>query len=438
MYKRSFILSLWILCAGLASCYDEDNTYGNGLVDSVFRNISVDSSTVVVTSVLIDSLETSGKYIALIGQYTHPLWGTVSASSYLPYAFPSYGTDADETVRLDSLVLQLTYNGHFLGDTTLQQRFSVHRLQEKVVLNDNGYLYNNSRVAYDAEPLAVCSFRPKPGTGDRLDIRLPDELGQDFLTRFHNRDLSVSADCFEEYFKGLVLVPDQQVSRSLLSFLVADTMSTLVLHYHIVNEQENEQTLVFSPNTSTQFNQIDHDRSGTLLEPYPAKQVEISSAALNNRGFLFAALGWYTRLEFPYLNNLMLQGEMTQIETAVLKIYPEPGTYSDFNALPDSIFLYIADENNVVTDAVTDYLGEQVQGGVLVKDEVFRENTYYYFDVSQFMTEELGASGIYKHNLQLVFNSDDYTGGFKNLTFSDQQGRAPIVLQLTYKIYESY
>lgn len=28
---------------------------------------------------------------------------------------------------------------------------------------------------------------------------------------------------------------------------------------------------------------------------------------------------------------------------------------------------------------------------------------------------------MYKHNLQLVFNSDDYTGTFKNLTFNDQE-----------------
>ena len=36
----------------------------------------------------------------------------------------------------------------------------------------------------------------------------------------------------------------------------------------------------------------------------------------------------------------------------------------------------------------------------------------------------------------LVFNSDDYTGTFKNLTFNDQGGRNPVTLQLIYKVYE--
>ena len=168
------------------------------------------------------------------------------------------------------------------------------------------------------------------------------------------------------------------------------------------------------------------------------KGVEIPSAELSNRGVLFGGLGWYTRLEFPYLNNLMQQGTQVEIESALLKIYPEQGTYSAYNTLPDSLYLYIADENNVVTDAVTDYLGSEVQRGTLSEDNTFNENTYYYFDVTQFMQEELGAFGMYKHNLQLVFNSDDYTGTFKNLTFNDQGGRNPVTLQLIYKVYESY
>ena len=106
--------------------------------------------------------------------------------------------------------------------------------------------------------------------------------------------------------------------------------------------------------------------------------------------------------------------------------------------MSDSLYLYIADENNVVTDAVTDYLGSEVQRGTLLEDNTFNENTYYYFDVTQFMQEELGAFGMYKHNLQLVFNSDDYTGTFKNLMFNDQGGRNPVTLQLIYKVYESY
>lgn len=438
MSKFISLFCIGLLSAGLVSCYDANNTYGSSLVDSVFRNIVTDTNTVLVTSVQIDSVETSGKNLVLAGQYTHPLWGTITSSGYVAYTRPSYDTDIEETVVLDSLVLLLSPNGYFLGDTTLHQYFRVHRLQEKIDLHDNGYLYNNDSLFYDPQPLATYSFRPHPHTSDLIEIRLSDDLGQDLLSRFHNRDNAVSADLFEDYFKGIVVLPEDSLSHSLLAFTVRDSLTSLLLHYHIKDELNTAKELLFTPNTTTQFNQIKHNRQGTALESYPTRQVEIPSAALGHRGIMMCGVGWYTRLEFPHLNNILQQGQKVDIESAYLKIYPEPGLYSSDNALPDSIYLYIADENNVVTDAVKDYLGEEVQVSVLMRDDTFDENTYYYFDVTTFMQEELGAFGIYKHNLQLVFNSTDYSTTFKNLTFSDQQGRSPIVLQLAYKIYESY
>ncbi len=362
----------------------------------------------------------------------------MSSSGYVSYNRPSYNTDIDERVVLDSLMLTFRYGGYYIGDTLKAQRFNVHRLTQKLRLGDNGYLYNTSSFTYEPEPLASHSFIPRPNSGEEVEVRLPDEMGQDFLTRFHSRDVQVNSDYFEDYFKGLVVIPEGADNQSLLSFQVADSSAVLVLHYHIIDEKENEQELTFTPNTSTQFNHYEHDRSGTAMEPFPPGQKEIPSSQLDNRGVLFGGLGWYARLEFPYINNILMQGEQVAIESALLKIYPEPGTFSATNALPDSLYLYIADENNVVTDAVTDYLGEEVQSGTLVKDDTYDENTYYYFDITSFMQQELGTFGMYKHNLQLVFDEDTYTKTFRNLTFSDQQGRSPIVLQLIYKVYESY
>lgn len=439
MYKLLVANCLCLVALlGTVSCYNEKNSFGDKWIDSDLRNVSMDTSSIIMNAVLIDSLETSGKQIVLAGKYTHPIWGSISAISYIPYLRPQYSTEADVEVQFDSLVLILSCNKRFVGDTTFQQQYSIHLLTEKVILNENGYLYNHSSFAYESEPLVIHSFTPRPNNSEKMEIRLPDKLGHDLLTRFHKHDESVAMDHFEDYFKGIVIVPDEQRSHSLLNFQVSDSLSALVLHYHIENGYENHQKLIFSPNIATQFNQLLHDRRDTPMEPYPGKKVEIPSIELGNRGVVFAGIGWYTRLEFPYLNNIMEQGEYVHIDKAGLKIYPEYGTYSGFNDLPDSIFLYIADENNVVTDAVKDYLGKQVQGGKLVRDDLFLGNTYYYFDVTQFMKDELGTSGKYKHNLQLVFNSDDYTKSLRNLTFCDPNGQHPIVLQLNYKIYESY
>lgn len=76
MVRTFFALGCLMLCLGLFSCYDENGTYGSDLVDSAFRNVRIDTSTVVVTSVLIDSLETSGKNVALVGRYKSFIMGS--------------------------------------------------------------------------------------------------------------------------------------------------------------------------------------------------------------------------------------------------------------------------------------------------------------------------------------------------------------------------
>lgn len=420
------------------SCYNENSSFGESLVTSSFRSVRTDTSTITVTSVLIDSVETSGKGVALAGQYGHPLWGTFIATPYVAFQRPSYSTDTEESVRMDSLVLMLKHNRYFLGDTTLPQRFTVHRLSEKIILNDNGYLYNRSTVAYDPEPIGEFTYRPRPHSEEFYEVRLSDELGKDLLSKFHSYDLAVSSDRFENYFKGIAIVPDGQTGRSVTGFSVGDTALAICLRYTLLDDQANEQELLFKPNTSTQFNNIRHDRTGTAMAGYAEQKVEIPSAALQGKGVLMGGAGWYVRLGFPHLNNFRSMGEYVDIDEAYLKIHPDRGTYDSFNALPDSIYLYIVDENNVVTDAVTDYLGEQVQSGTLVKDDTFYENTYYFFDISDFIREELGASGQYKHSLQLVFGSDDYTNTCKNLTIRDQSGELPITLIVTFKVYESY
>ena len=130
--------------------------------------------------------------MSLLGNYTHPLWGNISATTYLPYETPSYSTDADENVRLDSMVLAFRYTGYSIGDTTKPLKVRIHRLQERVLTNDNGYIYSHTSFSYDPNPLATYTFVPKLDDNEPVEIRLSDELGEEMLTRLHNRDDGVS------------------------------------------------------------------------------------------------------------------------------------------------------------------------------------------------------------------------------------------------------
>lgn len=438
-FRQWRLFFLLFVTSGLffVSCYDENNSFGKHLVSSSFRNMTTDTCTVLLTTLQIDSLETSGKSVVLAGRYTHPLWGTASVSSYIAYSCPSYVTDMTDAVVFDSLMLHLTPYVYTNGDTTRWQKIDIHRLAEKIELNNNGYLYSSSTVAYDSGLIGSLTFKPKPRSGEKLEVRLSDELGMDLLEKFHNRSPMVSEDAFEGYFKGIAIVPDRNVSEAFFSFQLSDTVATLTLYYHLDDGYRSEKSLVFAPKSDTQFNHLDYDASETVFDSFVATKEDIPSAAVGNRALLSGLTGFYTRVEFPYINNLLQQGVRVEVQSAMLYLYPEYRTYSEYNELPDSIYLYIADENNVVTEAVTDYLGSEVQSGKLVKDDVYYRNTHYYFDITSFIQEEMGAFGMYKHNLQLVLPSTHYTSSLKNLTVGNQASELPIRLNITYKVYES-
>lgn len=435
--KKYTLLQFFLFLLFFVSCQDESNTFGKHLVVSSFRNMTTDTCTVLLTTLQIDSVETSGQSVVLAGKYTHPLWGTATVSSYIAYERPSYTTDMTDVVVFDSLMLNLMPYMYTNGDTTEWQKIDIHRLTEKIELNNNGYLYSSSSVGYEPALLGSFTFKPKPRSGEKLEVRLSDELGKDLLEKFHNRSSFVSEDAFEGYFKGIALVPDGDACRAFSSFQLSDTVACLTLYYHVDDGLRNGKSLVFAPKSDTQFNHLDYDASGTAFESFVATKEDIPSAEAGNRALLSGLTGFYTRVEFPYINFLLQQGERVEVESALLYLYPEYRTYSEYNELPDSIYLYIADENNVVTEAVTDYLGSEVQSGKLVKDDIFYRNTYYYFDISTFIQEEMGAFGMYKHNLQLVLPSAHYTSSLKNLTVGDQASELPVKLNITYKIYES-
>ena len=100
----------------------------------------------------------------------------------------------------------------------------------------------------------------------------------------------MSEDRFEDYFKGVAIVPDLAGSESLLTFTVADSSAALVLHYHLSDELSTEKELWFFPNNGYQSIISTMTVSGTDMAGYPMKGVEIPSAELSNRGVLFGGL----------------------------------------------------------------------------------------------------------------------------------------------------
>ena len=433
--KRFLLLCL--LSASLCGCVDENSHLGHTLVESSFYNVHVDTCTVDISTVLEDSIVTRGDSICQIGHYRDDTWGMVTAAYYAEYSTASFTPNENYSYTLDSLVLVMRHSGHYWGDTLTRPLVHIYRLEKPIELTDDEDLYNRTVLATEATPLCSFTYRPRPGETKVLEIRLPDEWGQQLLDDLVNQEEYLEEqENFKREFPGLAFVPDE-TGQCISGFLVNDSSMCLTLHYHEISTQRTEQKLTFSVHTECAYTGIRHDQTGTpLVEVRSGIENHVHSTSLGHLAYMQGLTGYYNQLEFPYLNDLQDAGQIVSIESATLYLYPLKGSYNRINQLPDDIRLYITDENNVLEDYVYGSDGVTVQTGNLTVDEAFGQDTYYSFDLTEFVRNNFGTWGIKRQKLLMNMNSSDAATTFDQVIFTnDPNAERQCRLDIRFKTY---
>ena len=433
--KRFLLLCL--LSASLCGCVDENSHLGHTLVESSFYNVHVDTCTVDISTVLEDSIVTRGDSICQIGHYRDDTWGMVTAAYYAEYSTASFTPNENYSYTLDSLVLVMRHSGHYWGDTLTRPLVHIYRQEKPIELTDDEDLYNRTVLATEATPLCSFTYRPRPGETKVQEIRLPDEWGQQLLDDLVNQEEYLEEqENFKREFPGLAFVPDE-TGQCISGFLVNDSSMCLTLHYHEISTQRTEQELTFSVHTECAYTGIRHDQTGTpLAEVRSGIENHVHSTSLGHLAYMQGLTGYYNQLEFPYLNDLQDAGQIVSIESATLYLYPLKGSYNRINQLPDDIRLYITDENNVLEDYVYGSDGVTVQTGNLTVDEAFGRDTYYSFDLTEFVRNNFGTWGIKRQKLLMNMNSSDAATTFDQVIFTnDPNAERQCRLDIRFKTY---
>ncbi len=420
---KKLLYSLFLISGILCGCQDENSALGKSLVESSFYNVYVDTCTVDISTVLLDSINTRGDSILQLGHYKSGAWGEVSSTYYAEYSVTSFTPNANYTYTLDSLVLRMIPSGHFWGDTLTQQHISIYRLKYPIVLDNDEDLYNTTKLRIEDTPLLSFNFTPRPGQKREVKLRLPDRIGQKLLDDLIAQDdYFNNQNNFKKEFPGLAFVPEND-GQCITGFLVNDSSMSINLHYHEVTNQRIEQTLTFSVNTKYAYTGIQHDPADTPLATLKSGiENLIHSSETANCAYMQGLTGYYNQLEFPYLNDLESAGKIVSIESATLYLYPLAKSYNEVNQLPEDIRLYITDENNVLEDYVYGSDGVTVQSGNLTIDELYGKETYYSFDLTEFIRNNFGTWGMKRQKLLLSLSDEESTMTFKQIIFTNDPG----------------
>jgi hypothetical protein len=441
MKKSLSIISFLSVCAFILSCSSEAYfTIGTSWVDTNLKLVYIDSCRAKVSTVRIDSTPTYNRGTILVGKYKdvntvtdENLTGTIKATSFIEISNPSVSTDLGNNTIFDSLVIEMRFNGFYMGDTVNDNmHLFVHQLSERmkldVVVGTEVY-YNTTKFAYNPVPLAEATFPIRPNNmeaGKTLDggiiiepvrIKLPDSLGQEMLEKIASKaDEFDSNEKFLDYFKGMVFVAGNDVDA--IAGFRADTSFKINLHYHIQEEFKMEKVITFSINSINQFNNIITDRSETKLQPDRFTENEIESHLTDNLAFISAGDGLYAKIEFPELHDILLTSAYGIVEQAVLEVRPVYGTYQKYTPIPPSLSIAASDISGETESALTDSQG-QSQTGSLRVDPQFWDNTLYTFDVTSFVQYQMSAPANQKMFLTLKFTSTDMQNSTQRLVIGD-------------------
>lgn len=381
---------LWSLLAFfLLSCTSNDD-FIESKVDQYIKSqtsfVLVDTLSVNLSTVLIDSIETSSTENLLVGRYSDSELGKVSASTYFELNLPGNTTLEDEEAY-DSLVLVMNYSDLVYGDTIPPQTLKVYRLSEEIEPDDQGLVYNTSSFKYYETPIGEITYVPKPLKSDSVVIRLDDSIGRDLFEKMQGKNDEVtSAEDFKKYFKGLVMVPGEQ-NTAVLSFL-PDSASCLSVRTHLPGLTRKEKQYNFSLKaTGTYFNHVENDRGGTPLEFLKTQRAALSSAQSVDKAFIEAGAGLVMRIDFPSIKRLLEFDTKNIMYKAELVLRVYPGSQKEM-APPKQLIMYYTDPyNNLITE-VQNTSSETIYSSYY-SDEIYNEYNYYTLDLTQFLSDEL-------------------------------------------------
>ncbi|HMO62888.1 MAG TPA: DUF4270 family protein [Ferruginibacter sp.] len=390
----------------LYSCDKVPVTFGSDGTTADPNVMLIDTFTVNVSTLQVDSFSTSGATYLIAGSHNDPQLGIIEAKTYFEISPPVNDIAGCSNCVFDSLVFNTAVSTGYLGDTTAPFTLSLHELTQAMNEEDLSTGYNTSKVAYNHTALATGTFGIRPSVRDTIRLRLPDEFGKNiFRMMRYQSDTISNADKFKRYFKGICLAGNS--SNNALYYLYKHSSGIIQLHYTVNGVRPEAKTAAFTISGGREFNAFTYNRTGTSIQGItPGKAMLVNSSLIGNTGYLHFNSGLFPKISFGNLSGIKELYPYVQVMRAELEIRPVKGSWGTGTpySLPPYLELRQTDDNNTTTGSpltITYGSSQYVQYGSLNIDNLYGENTAYTYDVTDFVNTLL-TEGVFSRRALLL------------------------------------
>lgn len=421
-----YAISAVIISTGVSSCTNTQSDIGSSFFQSHSNLLSIDTVTINMSTVYLDSIPTNGTGTVLLGSYTDPVYGSNQASSYLQIGAPTVQSISSTTDVYDSLCFILLPNHYVIGDTSQNFNITVNQLSQLPGFGENETsLFNTSTFNYDPVPIGSWTGKIYPHLTDTVSVRLSDQLGNTLFSAIENSPdrLSTNNLFINNYLNGLFL--SSNTTKAIYGFIASgDTSALMRLYYHSsINGLTELHSDFYLTNNNLQFNHIANLPGNSPFGNLSSVNKIVAANETNHYSVLQPLSNYAIRLSFPYLQNLEHLGRYVQILSAQLVIRPVPGTYSFTTPLPPSLPLCAVENYYTVLDTLTGPNG--TEHGSPIMDYVYNNSSYTY-NLTQYITNQLQAANDFdKNDLMLILPRPAFNTTFQQLVLSNKLSSTP-------------
>jgi hypothetical protein len=426
--------------------YTDDNTGANIVV--------VDTSTVNVYTVYVDSTATAATGFHYVGSYNDQFLGTVSSRSFFQVGVPTALPALDPRFDIyDSIGMVLFFKraNPYYGDTTQSQTYVVNQVIDtlfQLAPFQRGWFSNSYLPLGPTLGSATVLIAPNipytsQGTGDTVRIRMDDNLGQTLFNMVYNKSDTVNPQkpqIFLNWFKGLCLSPGPGAPANIIDGFKD---SCVMRVYYRANALISSESFIDFPltNKGAQWNNINVNRTGkpisNLILPTQIAQTPPAtlSSAIGNIGYVQTIGGLNVKLTFPNLSSIALRRDFVGLLRATLTVRPVPGSFSQIWRLPPAVGIYVTDLNNLIGPPLPAVGVASTQTGNLVLDYFNPLNTAYTYDVTNFVKVQITnpSPTASQTGLMLSVPAPANTAAFNRLMVADQT--YPLTQQISLSVY---
>ena len=454
--KEAYLLLSVLSLFSLQSCQKQPNLkFGQDYIgDNGSANIVlVDTATVQLSTVVVDSSATAGTGYLQVGSYNDAYFGNIYSRAFLQVGLPSSFPNIDQFSGYDSIGLVLLFRkgNPYYGDTTVTMTYNVNQVTDLYELNEaqnqHGFFSNNS-FNIDPSSLGSGTFRLFPsipyasqGFGDTVKIRLDQALGKKMFDMIYNNSDSIKkSPNFLNWFHGLCISPDTTKGKGII-YGFSDSV-LMRIYYHDVGTTTTLKTVDFGiTNKGFQFNNIVTNRAGSNLDKLatPTQLVQTPPATLSDKlfggGYIQSITGLNVKLTFPYLNGIAHRQDYLSVIRAQLTIKPIPQSFTTTWTLPPQLSIDYTDFNNLIGSPVASSTTGQAQTGSLIVNYSSPLNTVYTYDVTNFIKVQITNSSpnAAQEGLMLSAPAPLSTTSFARTILADQS--FPVNQRATLSVY---